>query len=168
MKRLSLNAEYARRHLFTVLVTAALAVWFAYDGFVGYPATPAAELYRTIEKADAPAGLDLEAFKRQKTLTQIGFAFLSFFAALVVGLRLLASVRFAFSYDDDGFIWKGKRRPFGEVVRVDLSKWEKSQIATLVLESGPSVKLDAWHHLGVADVLEALRAAKQAVGKADP
>lgn len=160
MKKLSLNAEYVRRHLFAAAVTASLAVWFGYDGTVRYPATPAAALYAEIEKAEPPGFVDLEAFKRQKTLTQLSFAFLSFSAALVISLRLLSSARFSFSYDDVGFVWKGKRRSFDEIVRVDLSKWEKSRIATLILENGPPVKLDAWHHLGVAEALEALGSKK--------
>ena len=56
MQRLKLNPEYARRHLFVTLLMVALGCWFGYDGFIGYPATPAAELYKSIEGSDAPEG----------------------------------------------------------------------------------------------------------------
>ena len=90
--KLKLNREYATRHLFVTLLMLGLGGWFGYDGFVRYPATPAAELYKSIEGSDAPAGFNLEAFKVQKTKTQYGFTFLCFLAALIVGSRLFASI----------------------------------------------------------------------------
>ena len=74
--KLKLNGEYAGRHLFVTLLMVGLCGWFGYDGFVRYPATPAAELYKSIEGSDAPDGFDLEAFKAQKTKTQYGFCLL--------------------------------------------------------------------------------------------
>ena len=91
--KLKLNGEYAGRHLFVTLLMVGLCGWFGYDGFVRYPATPAAVLYKSIEGSDAPDGFDLEAFKAQKTKTQYGFTFLTLFVALVVGSRLAKSAR---------------------------------------------------------------------------
>ena len=78
---LKLNREYALRHLFVVVLMVGLCGWFGYDGFVRYPATPAHDLYVAIEKSEPQTGLDLEAFKAQKTKTQYGFTFLTLFVA---------------------------------------------------------------------------------------
>lgn len=156
MKKLSINTEYARRHLFAVLVTFGLALWFAYDGFVSYPATPAAELYKIIEKAEATAAVDLEAFKEQKIFSQIGFAALSFIASLTVFLRLLSSFLFKFSYDGKAFVWKGKTYSYSDIKAVDLRLWSKKGIACLTLDDGAKITLDSWHHRSVGDFLESL------------
>jgi len=144
--KLTLNREYAMRHLFVALLMTGLCGWFGYDGFVRYPATPAAELYRTIEGAEAPAGFDLEAFKRQKTKTQYGFTLLSGLVALIVGLRLFKSYKFDFEFDDGGFVCKGRRRAYSDVKNVDRSKWTTKGIVKV-----DGIALDAWHHVGVKE-----------------
>ena len=151
MQRLKLNPEYAKRHVFVTLLMAGLGCWFGYDGLVGYPATPAAELYRAIEKREAPKGLDLEAFKRQKIGTQHGFAILAFFAALVVGSRLARSARFRFEFDDEGYVYRGRRHSFAGIKAVDRSQWEKKGIVRV-----DGIELDAWHHLGVREFVAKL------------
>jgi len=148
--KLTLNKEFAMRHLFVAVLMAGLGCWFGYDGFVGYPATPADALYKSIEGSDAPIGFDLEAFKRQKIQTQYGFTVLAFLASLVVGGHLLSVSKFAFEFDDDGFVVDGKRHAYGEIENVDRSLWEKKGIVT-VLGNGFSVKLDSWHHVGVKE-----------------
>ena len=157
--KVSLNGEYARNHLFVTVLMAGLGCWFAYDGLVKYPATPARELYASIEKSEPAASMTdaaLEAFKSQKTKTQHGFAALAFLAAAVVGLRLLASARFRFEFDDDGFAVGGERHAYADVADVDDGEWEKKGITRLRLASGRRVALDAWHHQGVKEFHEAL------------
>ena len=151
--KLKLNREYAMRHLFVALLMAGLCCWFGYDGFVRYPATPAADLYRSIEKAEAPASLDLEAFKRQKVKTQYGFTLLTALAALIVGANLYRSYRFDFAFDDEGFTHGGKRKTYSEIKRVDRSKWEKKGIIKV-----DGITLDAWHHEGVKEFVGKLKA----------
>lgn len=153
MTRLKLNPEYAKRHLFVTLLMIGLGCWFGYDGFVRYPATPAAELYRSIEGSDAPGGFDLEAFKKQKIGTQYGFTILAFFAAAVVGSRLMRSRRFKFGYTDDCYIYRGRRHPLSSIKKVDRSKWGKKGIVKV-----DGITLDAWHHLGVKEFVEKLPA----------
>ena len=149
--KLKLNTEYATRHLFVTLLMLGLCGWFGYDGFVRYPATPAAELYKSIEGSDAPAGFNLEAFKVQKTQTQYGFTILCFLAALIVGTRLYGSYAFEFEFDDEGFVYKGKRRAYSDIKKVDRSKWEKKGIVKV-----DGITLDAWHHVGVKEFVEKL------------
>ena len=154
MKRLTLNREFAVRHLGVALLMLGLSGWFGYDGFVRYPATPAAELYRSIEGSDAPAGFDLDAFKRQKTQTQYGFTVLALLAALVIAGHVGLLARFRFAYDDEGFVCGTVRRKFADVGarEVDWSQWEKKGIVRV-----DGIKLDAWHHAGVRDVVAKLK-----------
>ena len=149
MTRLKLNPEYAKRHLFVTLLMIGLGCWFGYDGFIRYPATPAAELYESIEGSDAPVNVDIEAFKRQKIGTQYGFTILSFFVAAVVGSRLMRSRRFQFGYTDDCYIYRGHRHPISSIRKIDRSKWEKKGIIRV-----DGITLDSWHHLGVKEFVE--------------
>jgi len=149
--KLTINREYATRHLFVTLLMIGLCGWFGYDGFVRYPATPAAELYKSIEGSDAPDGCNLEAFKNQKTQTQYGFTILAGLMALMVGLRLLKSYKFDFAFDDEGFVHQGKRRAYSDIGKVDRSQWEKKGIIKV-----DGIVLDSWHHVGVKEFVEAL------------
>lgn len=155
----TLNREFAVRHLFVAVLAAGLCVWFAFDGFVRYPSLSGHDLYVRIERAEPPAGFDLARFKRQKTLSQYGFAVLSLAASLVVGLHLLACARFRFSFDADGFAFRGRRYAYGDVRRADRRAWKKKTILSLVLSDGRRVTLDAWHYTGVKDFERLLAAA---------
>ena len=153
MTRLKLNPEYAKRHLFVTLLMVALGCWFGYDGFIRYPATPAAELYRSIEGSEAPEDYDLEGFKQQKMGTQYGFMILAFFAAAVVGSRLMRSRRFKFGYTDDFYVYRGRRHSIAAIKKIDRSKWEKKGIVRI-----DGITLDSWHRLGVKEFVEKLPA----------
>ena len=153
--RLKLNMDYAKRHLFVTVLMAGLCCWFGYDGFVRYPATPAAELFASIEGREPSAkereGGFLEKFKEQKTKTQYGFTILAGLAALIVGSRLFASYKFDFEFDDDGFVYQGRRRAYSDIKKVDRSQWEKKGIIRI-----DGIALDAWHHVGVKEFVEKL------------
>jgi len=150
--KITLNPEYAKRHLFAVAVLIGLGLWFGYDGFVRYPALPAAELYRSIEGSEASSGVDLEAFKRQKTQTQYGFTFLCLIAGAVVGLRLWKSARLKVDFDETGYTVDGRRIAWPEVKDVDRSRWESKGIVKV-----DGLVLDAWHHRGVREFLAHVR-----------
>ena len=144
------NPEFFRRHLFVAVLMLGMGCWFGYDGFVGYPNTDAAALYRKIEGSDAPVGYNLEAFKAQKIKTQYGFTFLALLAAALVGGHLWKVTSFSFEFDDSGFVCDGKRHAYGDIRTVDRRLWDKKGIAVISGE-GFSVRLDAWHHVGVKD-----------------
>ena len=150
--KLTLNKEFAKRHLFVAVLMAGMGCWFGYDGFVRYPATDAAVLYKSIEGSDAPPSLDLEAFKRQKTQTQYGFTFLCFLAAALVGGHLWKVSKFEIEFDDEGFTNEGKRHLFADVKDVDRSLWLKKGIIVV-----DGVTLAAWHHAGVKELEEKFR-----------
>lgn len=153
--KLKLNREYAQRHLFVTLLMLGLGGWFGYDGFIRYPSTSAHDLYVEIEKAEPPAGFELEAFKKQKTQTQYGFTVLCLLASAIVGLRLLKNSKFDFSFDDEGFEWKGVRHVYGDIKKVDDSAWESKRITRITVDEGVCT-LDAWHHVGVKEFHEKL------------
>lgn len=144
--KLKLNGEFAKRHVGVALLMLGLSCWFGYDGFVRYPATPAAELYKSIEGSDAPEGFNLEGFKRQKTQTQYGFTVLSLLAAIIIGGHVWLLSKFNFEFDDTGFTFAGKRFAYSDIKRVDRSKWASKGI---IVVNG--IKLDAWHHAGVKE-----------------
>ena len=153
--KLKINGEYAMRHLFVTLLMLGLGGWFGYDGFVRYPATPAAELFTSIEGREPSAkereGGFLEAFKAQKTKTQYGFTALCLLASLIVGARLYGSYKFAFEFDDEGFTYLGRRRAYSDVKKVDRSQWKKKGIVKV-----DGITLDSWHHLGVKELEQKL------------
>ena len=155
MTRLRLNREFLARHLFVTLLMLGLGGWFGYDGYVRYPRTDAVELYRSIEGSAPAEGVDLEAFKAQKIKTQKGFTLLAFLAGAIVGLHLLAVARFDFYSDETGFVCGG-RHAWSDVTDVDLSKWKRKGIVRLVVGKR-RIKLDAWHNLGVKEIVARLR-----------
>lgn len=158
--KLQINREFLFRHLFACLVFLALGGWFGYDAFVRYPATPAQDLYLSIEGAGAPpkSEAELESFKAQKIGMQRAFAGAGLLAGAVVGLLLLPVVRFDFSYDDEGFSCGGTRRGYAEIKDVDASDWEKKNILRLKGD-GWRIALDGWHHLGVKEFFEKVKSA---------
>ena len=149
--KLKLNKEYAHRHLFVTLLMAGLCCWFGYDGCIRYPAMSAANLYKSIEKQDPPAGANLVTFKAEKIRRQYEFAGIALLVSLVVGLRLLKSARFDFEFDDDGFTCRGRRFARADIDRIDRSQWEKKSILTLRMTDGTKIVLDGWHHTGVRE-----------------
>ena len=153
--KLSLNKEYAVRHLGVAVLFLGLAGWFGYDGFVRYPSMPARDIYVAIEKSEPKAGIDLEDFKAQKIKTQYGFTAMLALVALVVGLRLWRSWKSTLEWDDEkmlGSLTGGKPLAFADVEHVDERRWAKKGILVLHADDGRRVTLDAWHHLGVEDL----------------
>jgi len=139
MKRLRLNREFAVRHLAVAVLMFAMSAWFAYDGYVDYPRQDDAFFEtRHLQRESAIA--------RQKE-----FMVLAFLAALAIGGHVLVLARFRFEFDDEGFVFKGVRRRYSEIAKIDRSLWEKKSIIKI-----DGLKLDAWHHSGVKEFVERL------------
>ena len=150
MKRFPLNPDFVRRYAFVALLFAGMGGWFGYDGIVVYPATPAAELYESIEKSAPPPEMSserLEAFKRQKIQSQYGLAMILLVASGWVALILLREWR----REPDPDAW-------GRILAVDRTKWEKKGILTLDTELRGKVVLDSFHRLGVTDFEKSIAA----------
>ena len=140
MKKLTLNREFAVRHLGVALLMLGLAGWFAYDGYVAYPRQDDSWFEtRHIQRENAT--------RRQKE-----FALLALIAALVIAGHVGMVARLRFSFDDSGFVCGGEKRMFSDVKNVDWSKWEKKGIV-----KADGLTLDAWHHSGVHEVAEILK-----------
>ena len=71
--------------------------------------------------------------------------------AVVVGSRLMRNRRFKFGYTDDFYVYRGRRRPFSSIKKIDRSQWEKKGIIKV-----DGITLDSWHHLGVKEFVEKL------------
>ena len=87
------------------------------------------------------------------TLRNQLFIFCKFFHTLpgqhIIHLGKVAAFRFEF--DDEGFTFRGVRRKFADVAKVDRSLWGKKGIIVV-----DGIKLDAWHHVGVKDFVAKL------------
>ena len=157
--KITLNKEYAVRHLFVTVLMLGLSGWFGFDGFVRYPQTDAAALYESIESEPPPPGMTAEAlrqFKAQKTDFQRMFALVLFLLGGIVGVRLLLSARFALAFDDEGFSVGGKRYAYADIKGVESAEWERKRIAKVELPDR-KITLDAWHHTGVKDFYEKIK-----------
>jgi len=136
---LSLNREFLLRHLFVAAVMAAMGGWFGYDGFVNYP--------RQGDEFFEERHLKREnAISRQKE-----FMVLAFLASAAILIHLGKVAAFRFEFDDEGFTFRGVRRKFEDVAKVDRRLWEKKGIIVV-----DGIKLDAWHHVGVKDFVAKL------------
>ena len=150
MTTLKLNREFLVRHLAVCLTMLGMSLWFAYDGAVTYPRTPAAELYESIEKSAPAEGYDVERFKAQKIRRQYEFASLAMLASVLIGLHLASTAAFRFAYGDGFFVWRNKKYPLSDIKSVDRAKWEKKGLVAIRLEN-EKIVLDAWHHTGVKE-----------------
>ncbi len=151
--KLSLNREYAVRHLGVAVLMAALCAWFVYDGAVAYPAMTDEDF-----KAKVLHGLDYENFpkKRQETTNrQFQFAALAGLAALIIAGGVWRVKRQTLEWDEDsmnGTLTGGKPLAFSDISELDKSKWEKKGILVATAKDGRKVTLDAWHHAGVKEL----------------
>ena len=153
---IKLNREFAMRHLGVALLFVVLSGWFGYDGLVRYPSLSAHDIYVSIEKSEPGEGTDLEAFKQQKIKTQHGFSLLCLLAGVVVSLGVLRNWRRSLRWDDRemcGTLTEGRPLAFSDIVGVEDGQWAKKGIIVFLAKDGRRVKLDAWHHAGVDELV---------------
>lgn len=163
---LKINKEYLLRHLFFIAVMFGVSLWFSYDGFISYPSMTPAQLYVQIEGSE-PVNFtngQLEAFKAQKINSQYGFAFVTFFAAMIVGLRLWKAHRWSFAYDDDGFDFGDRHYAWSDVQKLNDAPWQKKRCFSIVAD-GKKLYFDAWHHVGVEQVHSKISSLLNKAGK---
>ena len=139
--KLTLNREYAVRHLGVAALFAGLAGWFLYDAVFVYPYLPADGAHRTTVEF------------------QYSFAALLATAAFCIALRVWTNARRVVEWDD-GKLWGpgvgGTAIPFSDIVGVEDAQWARKGIIVLVTKDGRRIKLDAWHHAGVKALVEKL------------
>lgn len=167
--KLSLNREYATRHLGAAILFAALSIWFAWDGAVKWPAENRAWEQRTgstvaaawASRPDARNAHDkqnrddIPPHWPKEIDRQFQFAALLGLAAAVVGFRLFREWRRTLSWDDSAMCGPatGNRPiPFADIASVDERKWKKQGILLVKAKDGRRLVLDAWHHQGAKDL----------------
>lgn len=154
--KLTVNREFAIRYLGVAALMLGLAGWFGYDGFIRYPATPAADLFAEAHQgAAAPDEATAVRFKETAVPRQKQFMVLAMIAALLIGGRVAKARRFDFSFDETGFTAGGERHEFAAVKDIDRSKWDKKGIISFSAD-GRRFKLDAWLHAGVEEFVKKL------------
>jgi len=155
--KLSLNREYAIRHLGVATLMAALCAWFVYDGAVAYPAMSDAEfkenVLHNLEYADFPKK------RRETTNRQFQFACVVGLAAIVIAGGVWRAKRKTLEWDDaamNGTLTNGRPLPFQDVSSIDRSRWDRKGILVVHAKDGRAMTLDAWHHNGVKEIAEKL------------
>lgn len=139
--RLKLNKEFALRHLGVAALMAALGGWFAYDGYVAYPAADAMEMYAKAHGGERAQSVEQaekyrqNAIPRQKQFMMLAWAFSAY---LLVNLA---------------YLWRKEYDFGGKITEVDEKDWEKKGILRFKVD-GKQTVLDAWHHEGVKELRE--------------
>ncbi len=139
MGRLSLNREFLLRHLGVALLMAALGGWFLYDGAVAYPA-----------RGEPP----------QKCARQLQFSALLLLVAAGVGAHLWKVKRETLVWDEremNGSLTQGRPAAFADVREIRDARWARDGILVVVMADGRRIRLDAWHHPEVNELVKKLK-----------
>ena len=141
--KLSLNREYAFRHLGVSILFFGLSLWFLYDAVFVYPNQQPDGTHHTSVEFQYSAAALLALF------------------AFVVAFRVLRNRRATLEWDDEqmtGTLTLGAPLKFADIDHLDVGKWEPKQILVVHAKDGRRVTLDAWHHAGARELAEKLLA----------
>ena len=181
--KITLNREYATRHLGVAILFAALCGWFLYDGSIQWPAENAAwerrtgttvaaalaahpELKREHEKENRN---DIPPHWPEEIARQHQFAGICALAACLIAGLVGLNWKRTLEWDDtqmNGSLTGGKPLLFTDIVGVEDAQWEKKGILVLFAKDGRRVTLDAWHHAGVEALVAKILPKKDAEPKA--
>ncbi|MGN0853511.1 MAG: hypothetical protein ACI4Q3_09070 [Kiritimatiellia bacterium] len=148
--QLTLNREYATRHLGVAVLFLALCGWFLYDASVTYPQRDESYFTET-----------LHTRKDRAIARQYQFAGLSGAAAVIIALLVAREWKKSLSWDEtalSGSLVGNRPLPFAEIVGVKDDKWKSKGILTVYARDGRSFVLDTWHHAGARELAEKIRA----------
>jgi len=171
--KLSLNREYALRHLGVALLFFGLAGWFLFDGAWAWPDENAAwekdrattvtahlEAHPEYRRAHAAADRDGIPHLPIEITRQFQFAGITAFAALIIAGLVGLDARRTLTWDDTtmtGSLTGGKPVAFADVA-VDDSQWARKGILKVFTKDGCRFALDTWHHTGARELAEKLLA----------
>lgn len=156
---LKINREYAIRHFGVAALFFGLCLYFLYDGAIGYPAMDDATFKEKILH-----NLDYANFAEKRKATtdrQFQFAGLLFIAAAVVGIGAWRVKCQTLTWDEEqmtGSLTGGTPLRFADIARVDDADWKKKGILRVHAADGRRLTLDAWHHMGAAELAEKILA----------
>ncbi len=151
--KLQLNREFAIRHLGVALLMAGLCGWFIVDGAIVYP-----------QKDEAYFETELHTQKQRAIDRQFQFAGLTGLAAIIIALGVLRNKRRTLEWDDTqmcGSLTGGKPLTFADVAKLDTKRWESKGIMVVYAKDGRHFILDAWHHVGVKELVAKLMPAAE-------
>ena len=135
---LTLNREYAARHLGVAALFTALAGWFLHDAIFVYPNLPADGTHHTTVEF------------------QYSFAALLGIAAIVIAVRVWANWKFKLEWDDEK-VWGPSLGTaplaFVDIAGVEDGQWERKGIIVFLAKDGRRLRLDSWHHAGVKELV---------------
>lgn len=144
--QLTLNREYAVRHLGVALLFIGLCGWFVYDGAVSYPRKDEAYFTETLHTT------------RDNAITrQFQFAGLSGLASLVIAFLVFRNWKATLSWDENemtGSLTGGVPFAFSDIAGVNDSQWKRKGILVVLARDGRRVTLDSWHHAGAKELAE--------------
>ena len=141
--KISLNKEYAIRHLGVAALFTGLSLWFLYDAIFVYPNQVADGTHHTTVEFQYSAAAALAIF------------------AFVVAFRVFLNWRATLAWDDEqmtGTLTLGVPLKFADIDHLDVGKWDPKQILVVYAKDGRRVTLDAWHHAGARELAEKLLA----------
>lgn len=144
--QLTLNREYATRHLGVALLFLALCGWFLYDGLIAYPQHDEAYFTET-----------LHTQKDRAIARQFQFAGLSALGSFIIALFVALEWKKKLSWDEttlNGNLIGNKPLAFADIVGVKDNQWKSKGILTVYTRDGRSFTLDTWHHTGARELAE--------------
>ena len=152
--KLTLNREFAFRHLGVAVLFFGLCCWFLYDGFVTYPKMDDATFSEQILHGRQG---DFGKLKQEAINRQYQFAGICGIASLLIALGVGRCRLQTLEWDDEkmcGSLTGGKPLAFSDVSGVDDRRWEKKGILVVYAHDGRRFTLDTWHHVGAKDLAE--------------
>ena len=152
--KLTLNREFAFRHLGVAVLFFGLCCWFLYDGFVTYPKMDDATFNEQILHGRQG---DFGKLKQEAINRQYQFAGICGVAALLIALGVGRCRLQTLEWDDaqmSGSLTGGKPLAFADVSGVDDRRWEKKGILVVYAKDGRRFTLDTWHHAGAKDLAQ--------------
>ena len=152
--KLTLNREYAFRHLGVAVLFLGLCCWFLYDGAITYPKMDDATFSEHILHGRQG---DFEKMKKEAIGRQYQFAGICGIAALLIAAGVGRCRLQTLEWDDVqmcGSLTGGKPLAFADVSGIDDRRWEKKGILVVYAKDGRRFTLDTWHHSGAKGLAE--------------
>lgn len=140
--KISLNKEYAVRHLGVAVLFAVLGLWFGYDAVFVYPNLPPDAHHTSVSFQYSAFGLLLAS-------------------SLVIAARVWRASRETLEWNEKsmcGSLTRGREIPFESVKIANSKLWQDKSILRLATADGETFDVDGWHHTNVDKLFERLEA----------
>ena len=152
--KLTLNREYAIRHLGVAALFLGLCCWFLYDGAITYPKMDDATFSEQILHGRQG---DFDKLKKEAIGRQYQFSGICGIAALLIAIGVGRCRLQTLEWDDEqlcGSLTGGKPLAFAEVEGVDARRWKSKGILVVYAKDGRHFILDPWPPPGAKELAE--------------